>query len=75
VTRKFVTFGYAYRWLQPKSATCDDTSFDALGPIRRQLLGACTSANGYYDPQPDDVPLRAWIEANQLHVGGDRSSR
>ena len=30
-------------------------------PIRRQLLGACTSANGCYDPQEDDVPLRAWI--------------
>jgi hypothetical protein len=30
--------------------------------IRRQLLGACTTAGGYFDPQPDDVPLRAWMK-------------
>jgi hypothetical protein len=36
--------------------------WDQCDPIRRQLLGNCTSDNGYFDPQPDDVPLRAWIE-------------
>ncbi len=64
VTRKFLTFGYAYRWLQPKSAMRHEDLYGSLDPIRRQLLGHCTSANGYYDPQPDDVPLRAWMEAN-----------
>jgi ectoine hydroxylase-related dioxygenase (phytanoyl-CoA dioxygenase family) len=61
-TRVLVTFGYAYRWLRPKSrmdlsallAEVDD-------PIRRQLLGATTGANAYFDPTEDDVPLRAWI--------------
>lgn len=64
LTRKFATFGYSYRWLQPKSAMRHEARFESLDPIRRQLLGFCTTANGYYDPQPDDVPLRAWIEAN-----------
>jgi hypothetical protein len=31
-------------------------------PIRRQLLGACTNSNGYYDPQAEDVPLREWLK-------------
>jgi ectoine hydroxylase len=35
--------------------------WDDCGPIRQQLLGACTTANGYFDPQEDDVPLRAWL--------------
>ncbi len=62
--RKFLTFGYSYRWLQPKSAMRHDDLIATVDPVRGQLLGACTSANGYYDPQPDDVPLRAWMEAN-----------
>ena len=32
-------------------------------PASLLLLGACSSANGYYDPQDDDVPLRAWIRS------------
>ena len=36
--------------------------FPKLDPIRRQLLGDGISANGTYDPTPDDVPLRAWLE-------------
>ena len=60
-TRTFVTFGYSYRWLRPKSAMELDALFDQLDPIRRQLLGHATSANGYFDPQPDDVPLRDWM--------------
>ncbi|MBV7333724.1 hypothetical protein KFU94_36930 [Chloroflexi bacterium TSY] len=34
--------------------------------FRRQLLGWATSANGRYDAQPEDVPLRNWIAE---HVG------
>ena len=36
--------------------------------IRRQLLGAATSSNGYFDPTDDDVPLRSWIAE---HLGAD----
>ncbi|MBC8138787.1 MAG: phytanoyl-CoA dioxygenase family protein [Fibrella sp.] len=57
VTRKVLFYGY--RWLLPK---CDmERVWEDTDPIRRQLLGACTTANGYFDPQPDDVPLRSWI--------------
>ncbi len=67
-TRVFVTFGYSYRWLRTKSAMHFGTELDSFDPLLRQLLGAATSANGYFDPQPDDVPLRAWIEE---HLGPD----
>ncbi len=30
-------------------------------PVRRQLLGAGLSANGYYSPSDGDVPLRVWL--------------
>lgn len=67
VTRVFVTYGYAYRWLRPKSAMDVASLSEACDPIRRQLLGAAPSgANGYFDPTDDDVPLRAWIRA---HLG------
>jgi hypothetical protein len=36
--------------------------YPRLEPIRRQILGDGLSADGYYSPTPDDVPLRAWIE-------------
>jgi ectoine hydroxylase len=61
VTRKVLFYGYSHRWLRPK---CDmDTSrvWERCDPIRRQLLGARTTANGYFDPQEGDVPLRAWL--------------
>lgn len=61
-TRKVLFYGYAYRWLRPKCAMDTSRVWDICGPIRRQLLGACTATNGYFDPQPDDVPLRAWME-------------
>jgi ectoine hydroxylase len=61
-TRVALFYGYALRWVRPKSAM-DPRELLPLteDPIRRQLLGACSTANGYYDPQDDDVPLRAWI--------------
>jgi ectoine hydroxylase-related dioxygenase (phytanoyl-CoA dioxygenase family) len=61
-TRTFVTYGYSYRWLRPKSAMRLDALFDQVDPIRRQLLGYATSANGYFDPEPEEVPLRAWTQ-------------
>jgi len=60
-TRIFVTYGYSYRWLRPKSAMQHTDLFERVDPIRRQLLGWCTSANGYFEPTDDDVPLRTWI--------------
>jgi ectoine hydroxylase-related dioxygenase (phytanoyl-CoA dioxygenase family) len=62
IARKVLFYGYSYRWLRPK---CDmDVShvWEKCDPIRRQLLGACTNSNGYYDPQPEDVPLREWLK-------------
>jgi Phytanoyl-CoA dioxygenase (PhyH) len=59
--RIFLTYGYSYRWLRPKSAMDHIDLFDGLDPIRRQLLGWSSSANGYFDPMDEDVPLRAWI--------------
>ena len=64
-TRIFVTFGYSYRWLRPKSAMNVDALLESSSAIRRQLLGWATSANGYFDPTPADVPLREWIRTNR----------
>lgn len=67
-TRVFVTVGYSYRWLRPKSAMDFGDFRDTVGPIRRQLLGATTSANAWFDPTDADVPLRAWVHD---HLGPD----
>ncbi|MBW3624575.1 MAG: phytanoyl-CoA dioxygenase family protein [Armatimonadetes bacterium] len=64
VTRKALFYGYSHRWLRPKCFMDVSKVWDRLDPIRRQLLGACTSFNGYFDPKEDDVPLRAWIREN-----------
>jgi ectoine hydroxylase len=66
VTRVFVTVGYSHRWLRPKSEMDLTALRESVGPIRRQLLGATSSANGWYEPTPDDVPLREWI---RVHLG------
>lgn len=65
-TRVFLTFGYSYRWLRPKSQMQHTDLFDRVDPIRRQLLGWCSTANGYFEPTDDDVPLRAWLRE---HLG------
>jgi ectoine hydroxylase len=66
-TRSVLMYGYAHRWLRPKSEMSFEPGFlAALDPVRRQLLGWATSANGYFDPTPDDVPLREWIRE---HLG------
>jgi hypothetical protein len=57
-------YGYAYRWLRPKCYMDVPQVWEGTDPIRRQLLGACTTQNGYFDPQPGDVPLKAWIAEN-----------
>lgn len=67
-TRVFVTVGYSHRWLRPKSAMDLGDVLDRQPPIRRQLLGATTSANAWFDPTDEDVPLRDWIRE---HLGAD----
>ncbi len=64
--RAFVTYGYSYRWLRTKSAMQHSDILEMVDPVRRQLLGASTSANAYFDPTDGDVPLRAWIRE---HLG------
>lgn len=61
-TRVVVFVGYSHRWLRPKSAMDAPELLATVGPIRRQLLGAATGANGYFDPSAADVPLRTWLE-------------
>lgn len=62
VTRKGVFFGYSYRWMQPKDDMNVQGLLAAADPIRRQVLGWRTSADGLYSPTPEDVPLRAFLE-------------
>jgi hypothetical protein len=67
-TRKVLFYGYSHRWLRPKSAMHLPELLARVTPIRRQLLGFATSANGYFDPQPEAVPLREWI---RKHLGDE----
>ncbi len=64
--RKVLFFGYSYRWLRPRDeVTLDERLTDRMDPVRDQLFGAsATGSYGYTSPSPEDVPLRAWIEAN-----------
>jgi len=64
--RKMLFYGYSYRWLRSKSAMKLEHLYDQVNPIRRQLLGYATSANGYFSPQDEDVPLREWVRE---HLG------
>ena len=59
VTRKALFYGYSYRWVRPRDElSLDEAAFFGLDPVRRQLLGAGTSAIGYWIPTEEDVPLR-----------------
>ena len=62
LTRKSVFFGYGYRWLRPMDyLTMPEELLERCDPIRRQLLGDCTSVMGYQLPEDDDVPLKPWL--------------
>ena len=67
VTRKAVFYGYSYRWLRPRDNLRIEDYPDCEDPIRRQLLGASRDGHGYSSPEPEDVPLRYWLEE---HAGG-----
>jgi ectoine hydroxylase-related dioxygenase (phytanoyl-CoA dioxygenase family) len=67
--RKVLFYGYSYRWLRPRDDMTIDRFYDQLDPIRQQLFGAApTGGYGYTSPQPEDVPLRGWLEE---HLGAD----
>jgi ectoine hydroxylase len=61
VTRKVLFYGYGYRWIRTKDDMTVQSLWEKSDPVRRQLLGAGTNANGYYTPQDADVPLRVWL--------------
>jgi ectoine hydroxylase len=62
LTRKALFLAYSYRWTCPREALDVPLSvWERLTPVRRQLLGAATSAMGRYVPTPDDVPIRELI--------------
>ena len=63
ITRKGLFYGYGYRWLRSKDdMTIPDEIFSKSDPIRQQLLGGGTNANGHFSPKDADVPLKVWLE-------------
>lgn len=66
VTRKVLFYGYGYRWLRTKDDMTVQGLWEQSDPIRRQMLGAGTGANGYYSPEDADVPLRVWLRQHSL---------
>jgi ectoine hydroxylase len=59
-TRKALFYAYTYRWIRERDQLgLTDAQLEGLDPVTRQLLGAGTSAIGYWIPTEEDVPLRA----------------
>lgn len=64
VVRKALFFGYSYRWLRALDYTAiSEALLDRCDPVLRQLLGDGRTEVGWYQPQPEDVPLRTWLSA------------
>jgi ectoine hydroxylase-related dioxygenase (phytanoyl-CoA dioxygenase family) len=62
ITRMALFYGYTYRWIRPRDdLELDPARLAGLSPVRRQLLGAGTSAIGHWMPTDEDVPLRATL--------------
>lgn len=65
--RRVLFYGYSYRWLRPRDDMTVDHYLDRCDPVQQQLLGVTHSGGrGYTSPQPEDVPLKAWIDE---HIG------
>ncbi len=77
-TRKIMHVGYHYRWLRPTDYISQEPALIARSsPVRQQLIGALPgnghplggnpeihpSSQYWITQDPDDVPLRAWAEA------------
>lgn len=61
--RKSLFFGYSYRWLRPLDySRVPGELLEACDPVLRQLLGDGETEVGWYQPQPEDVPLRSWLD-------------
>jgi ectoine hydroxylase-related dioxygenase (phytanoyl-CoA dioxygenase family) len=61
ITRKVLFYGYGYRWIRTKDDMTVQSLWDQSDPIRKQMLGWGTNANGFYTPTDEDVPLRGWL--------------
>ena len=67
ITRKGLFYGYGYRWLRSKdNMTIPPEIFNNNDPIRQQLLGGGTNANGHFSPKNEDVPLKVWLEEHEI---------
>lgn len=68
VVRKTIFMGYTYRWLRPLDYVVQAPELERQvldDPIRWQLLGFWHSDMAFSLPKDEDVPLRAWSQANQ----------
>ena len=65
LTRKVLFYGYGYRWIRTKDDMTVRDLWPTSDPIRRQLLGWGTNANGFYSPTDADVPLRVWLREHK----------
>ncbi len=60
--RKSLFFGYSFRWLRGLDyRALPRELLDRCDPVLRQLLGDGRTEVGWYQPQPEDVPLRTWL--------------
>ncbi len=68
--RENIYLGYSYRWVRPIDALPAPADLLAKAdPVQRQLLGAIDSPLTWFLPQPDDVPLHAWLDRHRAETG------
>ncbi len=63
ITRKVVFLGFTYRWVRARHSHDPQVAAD---PVQRQLLGGSGTPLGAWIPDPEDVPLRAWMRDHEL---------
>jgi len=76
-TRKALFYAYTHRWIRPRDELLgvDEALLARQDPARRQLLGAGTSALGYWIPTDEDIPLATrYPAAHPVSPGGRRST-
>jgi hypothetical protein len=70
ITRKSLFMGYGYRWVRAMDYLVPpDDLLPRCNPIQRQLMGEIKTLMGIYLPQDEDVPLRAWCQAQAAAQG------
>ena len=66
ITRKGLFYAYGYRWLRAHDEmTISDDIMRGNDPVRRQLLGYSRTNHHRFSPDPEDTPIKAWLEAQQ----------